>query len=128
MTGLPRAEAGRGLVWSGLAVSAAYVGSVVMANWAGVTLTLRDLLREALGTSGVLAAIVVGTALSWSLASSQIAVASVAAFAVSELVDSVIYSRIRGRPVTTGRGRRLQRRRTGHRQRAVRAAGWRSSS
>ncbi|MFD8492776.1 hypothetical protein [Amycolatopsis sp. NPDC059657] len=83
MTGLPRspATARQKLVWAGLSVSATYVGSVVMANWAsthwsallvgslivpagtlwaGVTLTLRDLLHEALGTSGVLAAIVVG--------------------------------------------------------------------
>ncbi|MFD8497282.1 VUT family protein [Amycolatopsis sp. NPDC059657] len=120
MTGLPRsrAEAGHGLPWSGLAVSAAYGGSVVMANWAsthwsallvgsltvpagtlwaGVTLTLRDLLHEALGTPGVLAAIVAGAGLSWSLASPQIAVASVVAFTVSECVDSVIYGRIRVR-------------------------------
>jgi len=120
MTGLPRsaAEAAHGLVWSGLAVSAAYVGSVVMANWAsthwsamlvgslivpagtlwaGVTLTLRDLLHEALDTSGVVAAIVVGAWLSWSLASPQIAVASVVAFAASETFDSVIYARIRMR-------------------------------
>jgi hypothetical protein len=91
MTRLSRspAAAGYGLVWSGLAVSAAYVGSVVMANWAsthwtalligslivpagtlwaGVTLTLRDLLHETLGTSGVVAALVVGAWLSWSLA------------------------------------------------------------
>src|SRR5437763_8387559 len=113
MTGLPRsrAEAGHGLLRSGPAVSAAYVGSVVMANWAsthwatllvgslivpagtlwaGVTLTLRDLLHEALGTTGVVAAIVVGAWLSWLLASPQIAVASVVAFAVSECVDSVV--------------------------------------
>lgn len=120
MTGMLRspADAGHGRLWSGLAVSAAYVGSVVMANWAsthwsallvgslivpagtlwgGVTLTLRDLLHEALGTSGVVAAIVVGAWLSWSLASPQIAVASVVAFALSEGLDSVIYGRIRDR-------------------------------
>ncbi|MFB9691049.1 VUT family protein [Amycolatopsis plumensis] len=120
MTGLARSrpEAGHGLVWSGLAVSAAYVGSVVMANWAsthwsallvgslivpagtlwaGVTLTLRDLLHEALGTAGVLAAIAVGAWLSWSLASPQIPVASVVAFAVSETFDSLVYGRIRDR-------------------------------
>jgi uncharacterized PurR-regulated membrane protein YhhQ (DUF165 family) len=111
-----RAEAGHALLWSGLAVSAAYVGSVVMANWAsthwaalligslivpagtvwaGMTLTLRDLLHETLGASGVVAAIVVGAWLSWSLASPQIAVASVVAFAMSEGVDSIIYGRAR---------------------------------
>lgn len=120
MTGMLRsaADAGHGLLWSGLAASATYVSSVVMANWAsthwaallvgslivpagtlwaGVTLTLRDLLHEALGTAGVVGAIVVGAWLSWSLASPQIAVASVVAFAVSECVDSFIYGRIRGR-------------------------------
>jgi queuosine precursor transporter len=120
MTGLPRSPAGavHGFVWSGLAVSASYVGSVVMANWAsthwaallvgslivpagtlwaGVTLTFRDLLHEALGIRGVIAAITVGAALSWSVASPQIAVASVVAFAVSEVVDSVVYGRIRVR-------------------------------
>ena len=107
-----------GLLWSGVAVSAAYVGSVVMANWAsthwtallvgslivpagtlwaGVTLTLRDLLHEALGARGVITAIAVGAALSWSLASPQIAVASIAAFTVSEVADSFVYSRIRVR-------------------------------
>jgi uncharacterized PurR-regulated membrane protein YhhQ (DUF165 family) len=111
-------DAGRGLAWSGLAVSTAYVGSVVIANWAsthwavmlvgsltvpagtlwaGVTLTLRDLLHQALGARGVIAAIAVGTALSWSLALPRIAVASVLAFAVSEVVDSVVYDRIRVR-------------------------------
>jgi queuosine precursor transporter len=120
MTGLPPSsvEARRGLGSSDLAVSAAYVGSVVMANWAsmhweallvdslivpagtlwaGVTLTLRDLLHEALGTPGVAGAIVVGAWLSWRLASPQIAVASIVAFVVSECVDSVIYGRIRVR-------------------------------
>lgn len=101
----------------GLAVLAAYVGSVVMANWAstqwaallvgslivpagtvwaGVTLSLRDLLHETLGGRGVLVAITVGAGLSWWLATPQIAVASVVAFAVSELVDSVVYARLRG--------------------------------
>jgi queuosine precursor transporter len=62
-----------------------------------VTLTLRDLLHEALGTRGVLVAIVAGAGLSWWLATPQIAVASVVAFAVSELVDSVVYARLRVR-------------------------------
>ncbi|MGQ0837560.1 VUT family protein [Actinokineospora sp.] len=112
----PGAPAHR-LVWSGL-VSAASVGSVVLANWAsthwsallvgslivpagtvwaGVTLTLRDLLHETLGTRGVLLAIVAGAGLSWSPASPHIAMASIVAFAVSELADSVVYARLRVR-------------------------------
>jgi uncharacterized PurR-regulated membrane protein YhhQ (DUF165 family) len=114
---LPPGAPAHRLASSGLAVLAAFVGSVVMANWAsthwaallvgslivpagtlwaGVTLTLRDLLHETLGTRGVLVAIVAGAGLSWWLASPRIAVASVVAFAVSELVDSIVYARVRG--------------------------------
>jgi uncharacterized PurR-regulated membrane protein YhhQ (DUF165 family) len=103
---------------AGLVALAAYVGSVVMANWAsthwaavlvgpllvpagtawaGVTLTLRDLLHETLGRQGVVVAIVVGAALSWWLATPQIAAASTVAFTVSELVDSLAYARLRAR-------------------------------
>ncbi|MFI6098219.1 VUT family protein [Lentzea sp. NPDC051213] len=111
------AGAGRRLGWVGLVVATAYVSSVVMANWAsthwaalllgpvtvpagtlwaGVTFTLRDLLHESLGTRGVVTAITVGTGLSWVLATPQIAVASVVAFAVSETIDSAIYALLRG--------------------------------
>lgn len=101
-----------------LMVLATYVGSVVMANWAstqwaalhvgslivpagtvwaGVTLTLRDLLHETFGHQGVVVAIVVGAGLSWWLATPQIAMASVVAFTVSELIDSLVYARLRVR-------------------------------
>jgi uncharacterized PurR-regulated membrane protein YhhQ (DUF165 family) len=97
-------------------VLAAYVGTIVTANWAsthwsallvgavavpagtlwaGVTFSLRDLLHECLGPRGVLAAIAAGAGLSWVLASPQIAVASVLAFTVSELVGSLVYGRLR---------------------------------
>jgi uncharacterized PurR-regulated membrane protein YhhQ (DUF165 family) len=100
-----------------LVVVAAYVGSVVMANWAsthlpvllvglaivpagtllaGVTLTLRDLLHESVSTRGVITAIAAGTGLSWVVATPQIAIASVVAFAVSETIDSAIYALLRG--------------------------------
>jgi queuosine precursor transporter len=97
-----------------LAVLAAYVGTIVTANWAsthwsallggavpagtlwaGVTFSLRDLLHECLGGRGVLAAIAAGAGLSWLLASPQIAVASVLAFTISELVGSIVYGRLR---------------------------------
>ncbi|HEX3782632.1 MAG TPA: VUT family protein [Pseudonocardiaceae bacterium] len=103
-----------------LAVLAAYVGTIVTANWAsthwsallvgavavpagtlcaGATFTLRDLLHECLGPRGVLGAIAAGAGLSWLLASPQIAVASVLAFTVSELVGSMVYGRLRARSV-----------------------------
>jgi hypothetical protein len=99
-----------------MVVLAAYVGTIVTANWAsthwnallvgavavpagtlwaGVTFTLRDLLHECLGGQGVLAAIAAGAGLSWLLASPQIAVASVPAFTASELVGSIVYARLR---------------------------------
>jgi uncharacterized PurR-regulated membrane protein YhhQ (DUF165 family) len=93
-----------------------YVGTVVVANWAsthwpalhvgpllvpagtlwaGATFTLRDLLHDTLGARGMAAAIAAGTGLSWLLATPPIAIASVVAFAVSELLDSIIYVRLR---------------------------------
>jgi uncharacterized PurR-regulated membrane protein YhhQ (DUF165 family) len=111
---------GRRVTGVSLVVLAAYVGSIVTANWAsthwsalfvgavavpagtlwaGATFTLRDLLHECLGPRGVLAAIAAGAGLSWLLATPQIAVASVLAFTVSELVGSLVYSRLRTRSV-----------------------------
>lgn len=101
---------------AGFMVAVAYVGSVVTANWAstywpalvlepfvvpagtlwaGVTFTLRDLLHETLGTPGVAAGVVVGTGVSWLLASPQIAIAGVVAFFVSETLDSALYAVLR---------------------------------
>lgn len=103
-----------------LPVAIAYVSTVVAANWfstdcsplqfgaivvpagtfwAGMTFTLRDQLHETLGRHGVLAAIAAGAGLSWWLASPEIAAASVLAFTVSEIVDSIVYGRLRGRSV-----------------------------
>lgn len=115
--------ADRGRDWSsraarmaGLVLAVAYAGTVVAANWAsvhwsatvlgslvipagtlwaGVTLTLRDLLYETAGSAGVAVGVTVGTGMSWLLASPQIAVASVVAFAVSETLDSVLYAVLR---------------------------------
>jgi hypothetical protein len=107
---------GRRVTGVSLVVLAAYVGTIVTANWAsthwsalfvgvvavpagtvwaGVTFTVRDLLHECLGLRGVLAAIAAGAGLSWLLATPQIAVASVLAFTVSELVGSLVYGRLR---------------------------------
>lgn len=78
------------LIIGGLAVPAGTV-------FAGVCLTLRDLLHDALGRHGVAIAITVGAGLSFLLASPQIAVASVVAFTVSETFDALIYARLHHR-------------------------------
>ncbi|MBV9382788.1 MAG: VUT family protein [Kutzneria sp.] len=107
---------GRRVIAVSLVVLAAYVGNIVLANWAsthwsplevgavavpagtlwaGMTFTLRDLLHEGLGGRGVLGAIAAGAGLSGLLATPQIAVASVLAFTTSELVGSLVYGRLR---------------------------------
>jgi uncharacterized PurR-regulated membrane protein YhhQ (DUF165 family) len=107
---------GRRVTGVSVVVLAAYVGTIVTANWtsthwsallvgavavpagtlwAGATFTLRDLLHECLGPRGVLGAIAAGTGLSWLLATPQIAVASVLSFTGSELIGSIVYSRLR---------------------------------
>ncbi|MEV6602732.1 VUT family protein [Kutzneria sp. NPDC051319] len=109
-------ETRRRVTGTSLVVLAAYIGTIVTANWAsthwsalyvgpvavpagtlwaGVTFTLRDLLHEYLGGRGVFAAIAAGAGLSWLLATPQIAMASVLAFTVSELIGSLVYSRLR---------------------------------
>lgn len=62
------------------------------AFFAGLAFTVRDLLQEAVGTRTTLLAIAVGAALSGLVAEPRIALASVAAFAVSELVDLAVYT------------------------------------
>lgn len=95
-----------------------YVLSVVGANWAitrfgivpvgfglmapaavyfvGVTFTLRDLAQESLGRWAVVAAILIGAALS-ALLSPQLALASGAAFLFSEFADFFVYTPLRER-------------------------------
>ena len=63
----------------------------------GLALLLRDAVHETLGKNWALYAIAAGAALSYLLADPYIAVASLAAFAVSELSDFAVYSRIRER-------------------------------
>lgn len=73
--------------------------------WAGLGFGLRDALHEAGGKRWVLAAIAVGTALSWWLSDAvtipgglvSIALASGCAFALSELADLAIYAPLRER-------------------------------
>lgn len=105
-----------GAQWTGPVVVVGYTGSILAANlattawpalaigalsipagtlFAGLTFTLRDLLHDRFGPRGVLAAIALGSLLSWLLASPRIATASVLAFAVSEVLDSTVYAALR---------------------------------
>ncbi|MCZ4100795.1 VUT family protein [Streptomyces sp. H39-C1] len=63
----------------------------------GLALVLRDLAREAAGRGAVLAAIVIGTVVSYFLADPALAGASAAAFAVAEGMDFVVYEPLRKR-------------------------------
>lgn len=64
--------------------------------FAGVAFTLRDLIHDTWGRWGVLAAIVVGAALS-AFVSPTFALASGAAFLLSELADFFVYAPLRER-------------------------------
>lgn len=101
------------------ALVAGFVGTVVLANVlssnyglvpvgfglvasagtyaAGAALGLRDAVQEAVGWRGVLAVIAVASALSYLLADPAIALASLAAFAVSEVADLAVYTPLRKR-------------------------------
>ena len=63
----------------------------------GLAFTLRDLLQEAGGKRWVLAAIAVGALVSLGLDTGRIALASAAAFALSELLDLAVYTPLRKR-------------------------------
>lgn len=63
----------------------------------GLALVLRDLAREAAGRGAVLAAIALGTVLSYSLADGGLAIASAAAFALAEGLDFCVYEPLRKR-------------------------------
>lgn len=65
--------------------------------FAGTCLTARDLLHDVLGTRGVVTGVLAGAALSAVLASPQIAMACVAAFTVSEVLDTLVYAKLRRR-------------------------------
>lgn len=65
--------------------------------FAGASLTVRDLVHETIGARGAAVGIVAGAGLSAVFASPRIAVASVVAFAASEIVDALIYARLRHR-------------------------------
>lgn len=65
--------------------------------FAGLAFTLRDLTQERLGRRWCLLVILAGAALSFLLGSGRIAVASGAAFLLSELADFAVYQPLRAR-------------------------------
>jgi uncharacterized PurR-regulated membrane protein YhhQ (DUF165 family) len=101
------------------AAAAGFLACIVAANWAtshyglvpvlfglsatagtyfaGGTFVLRDTVQDEGGRESVLLLIVVGAALSFVVGSGRIAVASGAAFLLSELADFVVYTPLRRR-------------------------------
>jgi uncharacterized PurR-regulated membrane protein YhhQ (DUF165 family) len=97
----------------GIVAALGYVATIFAANWliqhvgivpvgfglmapagvfaAGLALTLRDIVQATLGRAAVIAAILIGAALSY-LVSPAFAVASGVAFLVSELADLAVYT------------------------------------
>ena len=82
---------------------------------AGLTLLARDWVHHTAGRAAVLACIAAGALLSAGLAGPRLALASAAAFGLSELADLLVYQRLRP-PRLDPRRRRLQHRRRPDRQ------------
>lgn len=58
----------------------------------GLALVLRDIVQRSLGLRWSLAGIVIGAALSWTVAPPALAIASACAFLFSELADTAVYT------------------------------------
>ena len=82
-------------LWLALAVAGLHIPAGAL--FAGLAFTVRDLLQDAVGARTTLLAILLGAALSGLVAEPRIALASAAAFAVSELVDLAVYTPLRRR-------------------------------
>jgi uncharacterized PurR-regulated membrane protein YhhQ (DUF165 family) len=65
--------------------------------WVGAALFLRDVVQDAMGRRWALAGIVVGAVLSWLVAAPTLALASGAAFLLSESADFLVYTPLRER-------------------------------
>lgn len=63
--------------------------------FAGFALASRDAIQDSLGRKVVLLAILVGTAVSFSISAASIAIASAVAFLVSELLNFAVYTPLR---------------------------------
>lgn len=104
---------------AGLVAAVSFIATIVLANYltsrygfvpvgfgltatagtfaAGIALALRDATQDALGRRAVAVVIVLGAALSFLVADPFIAIASAAAFLISELADFAIYTPLRAR-------------------------------
>ena len=102
-----------------VAATAAYLASIVAANWltahygfvpvglglmatagtyaAGLAFIARDAVQDTAGRLGAVAALAAGAVLSWWLSTPALAVASAVAFGLSELADMAIYTPLRKR-------------------------------
>ncbi|MCA0319406.1 MAG: VUT family protein [Proteobacteria bacterium] len=67
----------------------------------GLALVLRDVVQRTLGIGWSLGGIVMGAALSWSVAAPSLALASAAAFLFSELADTAVYTPLAKRRLIT---------------------------
>lgn len=98
---------------------AAYLASIVSANWltarygfvpvgfglaatagtymAGLAFVARDAVQDTAGRLAAVGALAAGAVLSWFLSTPQLALASAAAFGLSELADMAIYTPLRKR-------------------------------
>lgn len=83
------------VTWPPILVAGLLVPAGTLA--AGVSLTGRDLLHDVLGVRGVAVGIVAAAGLSAVLATPRIAVACVVAFTASEILDTLVYARLRPR-------------------------------
>lgn len=80
-------------VWPGVAAPAGVY-------FVGIALVLRDFVRETLGRAAVVAAIFTGVVLSFVSSTPVLALASAAAFTISETADFIVYERQRRRGMT----------------------------
>lgn len=108
-----------------IAIGAAYIGGIILANYvtvryglvpvgfglmatagtffAGIALALRDVGQDIIGRKGIAALILVGCAISYFVAAPFIAIASATAFLVSEFLDMAAYSPLRKRTIAGSR-------------------------
>ncbi len=68
---------------------------------AGLALVLRDVVHEEIGRRGAWAAILAGAVLSLAVSAPALAIASGAAFLISEAFDLFVYERLRARGLVT---------------------------
>lgn len=104
---------------TGILASLILLGGLLAANWvttdygfipvgfglmatagtffAGLTLAMRDLVQDTLGRIYVVGLILIGTVISFAIAAPAIAIASAAAFLISEMLDFAIYTPLRAK-------------------------------